>query len=259
MQLDRAWVLVPSRPRAVIHFLGGAFFAAAPQISYKRLLERLARAEYAVVATPFLNNTLDHGKLASEVHQAFQAARQRLYLDYLPTYGIGHSMGCKLHLLLCCLHDRDRAGNALVAYNNYNVRRSIPLFEELAGAIPEISGVEFTPSPAATRALVVQRYEIANNLLVRFHNDTIDEIADLARLLGRKFPETVTLRSLPGNHLTSMGIDLNWQTGKAFSPLDAVGQWLSSSVHKDNRTLEDLLLQWLRRRALPRASAVGRK
>jgi dipeptidyl aminopeptidase/acylaminoacyl peptidase len=52
------WVLIPPKPTAIVHFLGGAFVAAAPQLTYRWLLEALASQGYAVVATPFVN-TLD--------------------------------------------------------------------------------------------------------------------------------------------------------------------------------------------------------
>ena len=40
-------------PRALLHFLGGAFVGAAPSITYRYLLEELARAGYVVVCTPY--------------------------------------------------------------------------------------------------------------------------------------------------------------------------------------------------------------
>jgi hypothetical protein len=42
-----------------------------------------------------------------------------------------------------------------------------------------------------------------------------------------------------------MGMDLNWQTGNSFTPLDAIGQWLKQGMHKNNHTLEQVLLRWL--------------
>lgn len=39
-----AWVLKPrsSKPKAVVHFIGGIFVGAAPQITYRFFLERLS-------------------------------------------------------------------------------------------------------------------------------------------------------------------------------------------------------------------------
>ncbi|MGB3202893.1 MAG: DUF1350 family protein, partial [Nodosilinea sp.] len=49
------WILVPPNPTAIVHFLGGAFVAAAPSVTYQWLLENLARQGYLIVATPFIN------------------------------------------------------------------------------------------------------------------------------------------------------------------------------------------------------------
>ena len=59
-------VLVPHKPIGVIHFLGGAFVATAPQVTYRLLLEYLAEKGFVVVATPFIN-TLDHKAIAVNV------------------------------------------------------------------------------------------------------------------------------------------------------------------------------------------------
>ena len=63
------WVLIPSRPVGLIHFLGGAFVATAPQTTYRRLLEYLASKGYAIIATPFVN-TLDHKAIAQKIGRA---------------------------------------------------------------------------------------------------------------------------------------------------------------------------------------------
>ncbi|MEL6334995.1 MAG: DUF1350 family protein, partial [Cyanobacteria bacterium J06626_26] len=49
------WFLVPEQPRAIVHFLGGAFVAAAPHLTYRWLLEALYQEGYAVISTPFVN------------------------------------------------------------------------------------------------------------------------------------------------------------------------------------------------------------
>lgn len=40
-------------PRALLHFLGGAFVGAAPHLTYNYLLSGLAEMGYLVVATPY--------------------------------------------------------------------------------------------------------------------------------------------------------------------------------------------------------------
>ena len=244
-QVEENWVLTPAKPKGVIHFLGGAFFAAAPHVTYGRVLEQLAENNYAIVATPFLNNTFDHRQIARDVHASFRKARSKLFLDYFPVFGMGHSMGCKIHLLMNCLYNPTRAGNIFIAYNNYSADRSIPFFKELASKIPEMSSMNFIPSPKETEQLVAANYQTTHNLLVKFVDDGIDEISILDLLLKQKFPKTVTLQTLEGTHLTSMGIDMKWQTGSSFSAIDAIAQWVKQEMHKNNQSLELVLLAWL--------------
>ncbi len=244
-QVEDNWVLTPARPKAVIHFLGGAFFAAAPHIAYSRVLEKLGNHDYAIVATPFLNNTFDHRQIARDVYTSFRKVRSKLFLDYFPVFGMGHSMGCKIHLLIDSLYHPPRSGNIYIAYNNYSADRSIPFFKNLASTIPEMSAMEFSPTPQETEQLINASYQTDHNLLVKFIDDDIDEISTLAQILKAKFPETVLLKTLAGTHLTSMGVDLNWQAGSSFSPIDAIAQWVKQEIHKNNQTLEQVLLTWL--------------
>ncbi len=244
-QVENNFVLAPTQPKGVIHFLGGAFFAAAPQISYSRILETLAQSGFIIVATPFVSNTFDHRQIAIDTHKSLKRARSKLFLDYFPLFGMGHSMGCKIHLLINSLYPAERAGNIFIAYNNSGAKESIPLFKELSSTIPEMAIMEFAPSPIETMELINRNYEIANNLLIKFVDDDIDEIAVLASQLRRKFNEKVSVKTLSGSHLTSMGIDLKWQAGESFTPIDAVFQWIRQGIHRDNSQLEQALLTWL--------------
>lgn len=49
-QVEGAWVLYPrhGQPKAVVHFVGGAFVGAAPQLTYRLLLELLATKQLLV-------------------------------------------------------------------------------------------------------------------------------------------------------------------------------------------------------------------
>ncbi len=237
--------LVPPEPIAVIHFLGGAFVAAAPQLTYGWLLERLAQAGYAVIATPFVN-TLDHRRIANEVLRSFERTRTRLTLLDLPIYGLGHSMGCKLHLLLGSLFAAERSGNILISYNNFSARNSIPLVDQL----PSLLAVEFNPSPKRTDLLIEQRYRVQRNLLVRFANDSLDQTPLLTRQLAAIYPDGLTTVTLDGSHITALGNQQLWQTafgpvGQVFTPFDAVGQWLKQETTREIRQLEAAVLRWL--------------
>jgi Protein of unknown function (DUF1350) len=247
-EISGNWVLIPPRPIAIIHFLGGAFIAAAPHITYRRLLEFLAAQGYVIIATPFIN-TFDHLEIAESVLTSFERAlnivqTRILQKRYLPVYGIGHSMGCKLHLLIGSLYEIDRAGNVLISFNNYAAKAAVPLVEQFSQLAP-IFTVEFTPDPDETNRLIKQDYLIRRNLLVKFSNDTIDQTRLLSGLLDTRFPDMVTIKKLAGNHLTPLGQDMQWQVGEVFTPFDAIGQWFRQEIFKQLSELEQAILLWL--------------
>lgn len=256
-EISGNWVHIPQRPRAIVHFLGGAFVAAAPHVTYRWLLEQLSLQGYAIVATPFVSN-FDHGAIAANVLDRFEWCVEQLQMSrrlpsrYLPIYGIGHSMGCKLHLLIGSLFDVDRAGNILISYNNYPARRSIPFFD-LVEQFPTTFGeqfnsvfaLEFTPSPEETTEIIADRYRIQRNLVVKFTDDTLDQTLSLFPVLKTLFPNLVSSLTLPGNHLTPLSQDPGWKTGSEFSPLDAIAQWFRQEMYREPYRLKDEILRWL--------------
>lgn len=240
------WVLIPSRPTAIVHFLGGAFVATAPHVTYRWLLEHLSRQGYVIVATPFVN-TLDHTAIAQQTLRNFERAftqmqeRGLLRKRYLPIYGLGHSMGCKLHLLSGSLFPVERAGNILISFNNFAARDAIPLVDQFSPAL----SVEFTPSPSETNALVAARYQVRRNLLIKFSNDTLDQTLAMEAVLQRRFPGMVTLQKLPGSHTTPLGQDVSWTSGAVFTPFDAIAQWMKQEVYRELNQLKRSILLWL--------------
>ncbi|MEO0408080.1 MAG: DUF1350 family protein [Cyanobacteria bacterium P01_A01_bin.135] len=267
------WILMPRNPKAMIHFLGGAFVAGAPHLTYRWLLEQLASEGYAVVATPFIN-TMDHTAIAHQVLLTFDRAqdylRDNFQRRHLPIYGLGHSMGCKVHLLIGSLFEEERAGNIFLSFNNFPARRSIPLLEEFTQASSQVSSLfdmakrsfpaleqltqsqvnpanttmEFVPSPEETMALAADHYGAGRTMLVRFKDDEIDQCQMLHDTLQRS-RKLVTLRSLPGTHLTPLGQDIPWQSGTAFSPIDAMGQLVKQELYRDLNRLKREMLAWL--------------
>jgi hypothetical protein len=242
-----SWLLVPRRSRAIIHFLGGAFIAAAPHLTYRRLLEFLGRQGFAIVATPFVSS-FNHSEIADEVLRQFDLTRtwlertQQLETD-LPVFGLGHSMGSKLHLLIGSLFTTQRWGNVLVSFNNYAAKRSIPLLEQLLPALD--FDLEFTPAPAEMLRLIDTRYAVPDNLLVKFRSDDIDQTRDLSAVLQPRFPQQTTVLRLPGNHLTPTAQELGWQPSTSFTPLDAVSQWIRQEVYRDLDALQGAIAEWL--------------
>jgi hypothetical protein len=156
----------------------------------------------------------------------------------------------------------ERAGNILVAFNNYPVKQAIPFGEQLAQLQLDkfLTGVqkqlrqlnlqvdlnfEFTPSPEETNLLIAENYRVRRNLLIKFSNDDIDQTLGLRPILNQQTADLVAYCPLPGNHLTPLGQDIQWETGQEFSPLDAVGQWLKNSLSQDLRRLQKEILRWL--------------
>ncbi|MBT9313555.1 DUF1350 family protein [Leptothoe kymatousa] len=242
------WLLVPPNPVGIIHFLGGAFVAAAPSVTYGWLLENLYHHGYIIVATPFIN-TFDHGAIATEVLTTFDHAmiylrRQVIGDRHFPIYGMGHSMGCKVHLLIASLYRVDRVGNILISFNNYPARKSIPLLEQFVQFAPDFD-VEFTPSPIQTLDLVRDRYTVGRNLLIKFRKDTIDQTYNLSDVLHQRFPQHTAIQILKGTHTTPIAQDVRWQPGSSFTAFDAIGQFVKQEFYRDLEQLKETVVRWL--------------
>jgi hypothetical protein len=246
------WFLVPERSRAIVHFLGGAFVAAAPHLTYRWLLEALYTEGYAVIATPFVN-TFDHSAIAQETLVTFEQGftflcKQRPELKNLPVYGLGHSMGCKVHLLIDSLYGVSRAGNILISFNNYPARKSIPLLDQVIQFAPDFqldTRLEFIPSPEKTLTLIAEQYDTPYNLLIKFSSDTLDQTRPLSDVLIERFPKTTSIRIIKGSHTTPIAQDVQWQASRSFTPFDAIGQFVKQEFYRDIKVLKSEILYWL--------------
>lgn len=248
-EISGNWVyLPPQQIKGIVHFLGGAFVATAPQVSYRSILEQLSQAGYGIIATPFLN-TFDHFAIAREVLNRFETVIERLKKTnklssgYVPIYGIGHSMGCKLHLLIGSLYDVERAGNILISFNNYPASKAVPFMEQFD--VTPVFNVEFAPSPLETEKLIGEHYSVRRNLLLKFTEDELDQTVNLNSVLQNRFPSMVTLRTLTGTHLTPLSQKIKWQTGNLFTPIDAIGQWFNQGMSRNLENLHRELVIWL--------------
>ncbi|XP_076950577.1 uncharacterized protein LOC143623601 [Bidens hawaiensis] len=127
-EIDGAWVLRPrnTKPVAVVHFVGGIFVGAAPQLTYRLFLERLSEKGVLVIATPYASG-FDHFFIADEVQFKYDRCIRTLHetVKYLPSFGIGHSLGSVIHLLIGSRYAVQRCGNVYMAFNN---KPGVPLF-----------------------------------------------------------------------------------------------------------------------------------
>ena len=195
------WQLEAERPNhGTVEFIGGSYLAATPQLSYRRLLEALAATGWRIRAWTYVPG-FDHQDQANTAWRRFRQLRDadgeggdssRLMLR------LGHSLGCKLHLLA---PDGGRGGAGLVAlsFNNFSAERSIPLLAELGQQFNFRS--EFSPSPEETLQQVARTYLQPRNLLVRFNRDQIDQSQRLLGVLQGRSGDASLLKEFPGDHL----------------------------------------------------------
>lgn len=174
-EIEGAWVLRPNKtnPIAVIHFVGGIFVGAAPQITYRLFLERLSMRGFLVVATPFASG-FDHLRIADEVQFKFDRSFRFLQRDEqdLPTFGVGHSLGTVIHLLIGARYAVQRTGNVFMAFNNKEASLAIPLFSPVIVPMAQSFGpvlAQLTSSPTIRRGaeIALKQLEILSPPLLK--------------------------------------------------------------------------------------------
>ena len=223
-----------------IEFIGGSYLAATPQLSYRRLLEALAERGWAVRAWSYVPG-FDHQSQANEAWRAFrserEAAARALGSLELPVgervLRLGHSLGCKLHLLA---PDGGRRCEALLAlsFNNFSAERSVPLLAEMGQQFGFRS--EFSPSPQQTLELVRRGYRQSRNLLVRFRRDELDQSPRLLDALRMREDDSSELIELAGDHLTPASAGLR---------RNLLGDWADDPARQRRfERLADTLLAW---------------
>jgi hypothetical protein len=195
------WSLEPSASGpelGTVEFIGGSYLAATPQLSYRRLLESLAQCGWRVHGWSYVPG-FDHQAQANEAWRCFRAARADEPGEPLRRLRLGHSLGCKLHLLA---PDTGRGCSGLVAlsFNNFSAERSVPLLAEMGQQFGFRS--EFSPSPEQTLEQIASDYRQPRNLLVRFRRDGLDQSGRLLAVLNQRRHDASTLLELPGDHLT---------------------------------------------------------
>jgi hypothetical protein len=141
----------------------------------------------------------DHQAQANAAWRLFRQVReQQTWPNDTTLLRLGHSLGCKLHLLA---PDGGRRCDGLVAlsFNNFSAERSIPFLAELGQQFRFRS--EFSPSPEDTLLQIGSSYRQSRNLLVRFSRDTIDQSGRLLAVLQSRAGDASRLTELPGDHL----------------------------------------------------------
>ncbi|CAH8363132.1 unnamed protein product [Eruca vesicaria subsp. sativa] len=108
-EVEGAWVLRPrnSNPKMVAHFIGGIFVVQLYTWYY--LTPSLVQGCFGTFVSVY-------GNIRFEVVQD------------LPSFGIGHSLGSLIHLLIGSRYAVQRNGNVFMAFNNKEASLAIPLF-----------------------------------------------------------------------------------------------------------------------------------
>ena len=119
-EIEGCWVLRPPEefgpPKCSVHFVGGAFVGAAPQLGYSLFLESLAKRGALIIATPY-PTSFDHTNTADNIYFMLSRCLKALgpTAQAIPSYGLGHSLGALMHLLICSRYVVPRAGNIFMS------------------------------------------------------------------------------------------------------------------------------------------------
>ncbi len=200
-KINNIWCIWPSRPIGVIEMIGGSYLSTTPQISYRRLLEGFFNKGFAIHAFEYIPG-FDHQRLSSEawkqLHKANSMLKQRI--SYQPLcFRLGHSLGCKLHLLSPD-YGRNSRGLITLSFNNFEAQKSIPLLNTMVKKLK--IDKEFNPSPVETLQIISTNYSQPRNLIISFYDDKLDQSRQLLQCLKNRSYDESESRSIEGNHLT---------------------------------------------------------
>ncbi|KAF8408754.1 hypothetical protein HHK36_004822 [Tetracentron sinense] len=174
-----------------------------------------------VIATPYASG-FDLFFIADDVQFKFDRCIRSLQetVHDLPTFGVGHSLGSVIHLLIGSRYVVEGSGNVFMAFNNKTemalkhlknlsppiLKQVLPMVDQLPPLYMElVKGIEdSTPKPEETRQLIKSYYGVSRNLLIKFKDDTLDETSTLAQLLSSDSAISsvldMSIRSMPGDH-----------------------------------------------------------
>jgi len=218
----------PSRPVGLIEIIGGSYISIKPEVTYKRLISSFLQRNFAVHSWSYIPN-FDHQLQANQAWKQFRQSKKVLEkrVGLIPkSIRLGHSLGCKLHLLA---PDGGRNCDGLVAisFNNFKADKSIPMLGRMSQRLN--LQTEFSPSPNETFNLIREHYEQINNLLIKFKNDNLDQNNILLKLLKSRRSDKSDIMRLNGNHLTPVSVGLrekllktNSQNASKYEKIDQI-------------------------------------
>ncbi len=218
----------PSNPKKIIEFIGGSYLATRPDFAYKRFIENLLKKNYAVHAYRYIPQ-FDHQEISSNAWKDFTNCKKVLFKRIskeIKTVRVGHSLGCKLHLI-----SPDGGRNCekfiSISFNNFSANNSIPLLKKISQKFEFRS--EFSPSPKKTLNIINNTYIQNKNLLIKFNDDKLDQTESLLSTLKLRRNDNTKGLIMKGNHtlIASAGIRE-----------DLLGEWADDDLKR--KTIEKI-------------------
>ena len=218
----------PSNPKKIIEFIGGSYLATRPDFAYKRFIENLLKKNYAVHAYRYIPQ-FDHQEISYKAWKDFKDCKKVLFKRLskeLKTIRLGHSLGCKLHLI-----SPDGGRNCekfiSISFNNFSANSSIPLLKNLSQKFEFRS--EFSPSPNRTLKIINNTYIQNKNLLIKFDNDKLDQTESLLSALKHRSNDKSKGLLMKGNHTLIASAGLRE---------DLLGEWADDDLKR--KTIEKI-------------------
>ena len=225
----------PSRPIGLIELIGGSYISIKPEVTYKRLISGFLQRNFAVHSWGYIPN-FDHQLQANYAWKQFRQSRKVLEkrVGLKPkSIKLGHSLGCKLHLLAPD-GGRDCDGLVAISFNNFKADKSIPFLRKISQKLN--FQTEFSPSPSETLNLIREHYDQINNLLIKFKNDNLDQNDLLLKSLKERPFDKSKIILLDGTHLTPVSVGLREKLLKS--------NFQSSSKYEEIDLLVDQVTHW---------------
>ena len=218
----------PSNPKKIIEFIGGSYLAARPDFAYKRFIENLLKKNYAVHAYRYIPQ-FDHQEISSKAWKDFKSCKKSLskrLSKELKTIRVGHSLGCKLHLI-----SPDGGRNCekfiSISFNNFSANNSIPLLKNISKKLDFRS--EFSPSPNRTLQIINNTYIQDRNLLIKFDSDKLDQTNSLLSVLKLRDNDKTKGLLMKGSHTLIASAGLRE---------DLLGEWADDELKR--KTIEKI-------------------
>ncbi len=218
----------PSNPKRIIEFIGGSYLATRPDFAYKRFIENLLKKNYAVHAYRYIPQ-FDHQEISSNAWKDFKKCKNVLFKRVskeLKTVRVGHSLGCKLHLI-----SPDGGRNCekfiSISFNNFSANKSIPLLKKISKKLDFRS--EFSPSPARTLKIINDTYIQNKNLLIKFDDDKLDQTESLLSVLKLRENDNSKGLLMKGSHTLIASAGLRE---------DFLGEWADDDLKR--KTIEKI-------------------